>query len=129
MDSCHSLSYIARLRVFFCQEYVKMADNGPRYSPQLADVMFRVVASVALALGAISGGYTVSSSDDRYRAQDAQRELALRDVQIKNIERDVSRLFIQVQRMDTQGTSIGNQLLISNVKELEKRIDTIEHGK
>ena len=57
-------------------------DDGPSNPFQISDGLFRMVAIVGLLLGSGSSVLTISSTDDRYRAADAQRDLQIRDERI-----------------------------------------------
>ena len=71
-------------------------DGGYR----LSDNALRAVVYVALAIGGGGGLYTIQSSQGGYDAEDAVRELALRDERIARLQRDVERLEATVRGID-----------------------------
>ena len=102
--------------------------DGPRNGTQFGDYIFRVGTAIALGLSAISGGYTVSTTDDRYRAADAQKDLILRDIKITHLSGQLEELRKQVNRIDTNGPAVGNQGYERRLQRLEQKVDELEHG-
>lgn len=103
--------------------------SGSGNEAEFSDRVFRMVSALALALGAISGGYTVSTSDDRYRAADAQKDFALRDQKISQLDREIEWLKSSIERIDRSGTSVGNAAYGAMLRDHEDRIDRIEKQK
>ena len=100
--------------------------NGPSNKNEFSDVLFRILAAGALGLSAISGGYTVSTTDDRYRAADAERDLAVRDVQIQALRERVQRAEIDIDRIDRSGPATPNAAVLRLSQEIDKRLDKLE---
>lgn len=103
--------------------------DGPSNRAEFSDLLFRVVASSALVLGVGSGGYTLSTADDRYRAAEARKDLQIRDVRINALEKRVDLLDQIVDRIDRTGPAVGNRDFAITLKELDRRIDQIEKAK
>ena len=100
--------------------------DGPSDSSELSDRIFRVVASLALLLGVGSGGYTLSSTDDRIRKAEVELQLTVRDERIKSLDSRVRILQSEVQRIDRYGPTTGNAEFKRNIEDFEKRLDALE---
>lgn len=102
--------------------------DGPGNGGELGDRVFRMVASAALMLGVGSGAWTISNSDDRYRAADAARDLQIRDTRIEHLQGEVQWLKAAVERIDKTGPTVGNQRLANQLENHEDRLDALERG-
>ena len=100
--------------------------NGPSDTNELSDRLFRMVATAALLLGGGSSVLTLSSTDDRYRAADAERDLALRDEKIRRLDRDVDWIKTLIERIQREGPSVGNEEVRAKVADHERRLDALE---
>lgn len=99
-----------------------MADNGPSYEGQSSQFLFRVVSSIALGLGVISGGYTVSTTDDRIRRAEVEAALRVRDAHLQHLETQYRELKEQVDRIDRSGPAVGNAGFERRISRLEERV-------
>lgn len=99
--------------------------NGPDQSAEPSDRLFRLVASAALCLGVGSGGYTLSTTDDRVRRVEVESALRLRDVQIQYLDKRVDELNSAIKRIDTSGPSAGNPDLYRRISSLEKAVEAL----
>ena len=105
-----------------------MRTDGPGEQSQSGDLLFRLVAAAALTLGTLSGGYTISTSDDRYRAADASKDFQVRDVQLQQLEKRIHRNENDIDRIDRQGPSNPNESVKNAYDSLEKRVDILENS-
>ncbi len=101
-------------------------DDGPDKPSQYADLVFRVLAVSGLSLGALSGGYTISTTDDRIRRAEVEVQLQLRDNELRYVREELRDLKQTVKRIDTSGPAVGNKTFAEQIHEHEKRIDALE---
>ena len=101
-------------------------NHGYGDETELSDRLFRMVSATALLLGALSGGYTLSTSDDRYRAADASKDLALRDAKISALQKEIEWLKYSVERINREGPDNANASSRSSMDDHERRIDELE---
>ena len=97
--------------------------DGPDYRSELSDRIFRVVAASALALGVGSGGYTLSTTDDRVRKAEVLAELAIRDKELSHLHEQYQDLKKQVERIDRYGPAVGNADLERRISRLESKVE------
>ncbi len=97
-------------------------DGGSDNSAEPGDRLFRMVAGLALALGVGSGGYTISTTDDRVRKAEVDSALRLRDVQIEHLREQYGDLKKQVERIDINGPAVGNRDFERRIKRLEDKV-------
>ena len=102
-----------------------MADDGNLRSGdgKQSDLLFRLVASGALGLSIVSGGITVSSTDQRIRAPEVDAALAIRDAHIHHLTEQYKELKEQVDRIDQNGPAVGNAGFERRISRLEQKID------
>ena len=101
-------------------------DDKPTNGSKFNDVLFRILATAGLSLGAISGGITISSTDDRIRRAEVLVELRNRDLQIENLKEDIKEIKASVNRIDTHGPAIGNKSLRDRLEKHDERLDSLE---
>ena len=99
--------------------------NGRDQSAEPSDRLFRLVASAALALGVGSGGYTLSTTDDRIRRAEVESALRLRDVQIQYLDKRVDELNAAIKRIDTNGPAVGNPDFQRRISKLEADVEAL----
>lgn len=99
--------------------------NGPDLPAEPSDRLFRLVASAALCLGVTSGGYTLSTTDDRIRRAEVESALRLRDVQIQYLDKRVDELNAVIRRIDTSGPAVGNPDFQRRIAKLEADIEAL----
>lgn len=110
-----------RARVFLCLDVM----NGPDQSTEPGDRLFRLVAASALALGVGSGGYTLSTTDDRIRRAEVESALRLRDVQIQFLDKRVDELNAAIKRIDSAGPAVGNPDFQRRIAKLEADVEAL----
>ena len=100
-----------------------MAESGPSNESQSNQLLFRVVSTVALSLGVISGGYTVSTTDDRIRRAEVESALRIRDAHLEHLETQYQELREQVERIDRMGPAVGNAGFERRISRLEEKFE------
>ncbi len=98
-----------------------MDDDRSDNTGPLSDRLFRMVATGALSLSVVSGGYTISSTDDRIRASEVHTLLKIRDTELRHLHEQYRELKGQVDRIDRQGPAVGNSDLTRRIQSLEDR--------
>ena len=104
-------------------------DDRPGDRAISSDLLFRVVATVALGLGSLSGLYTVGQKDDLYRAEDAGRDLQIRDERLAVAAGRIATLERLLERIDEQGPRTPNREVMARLESHEERIDALEDRK
>ena len=95
--------------------------DGPGDRSFYSQVLFRLLASAALGLSAVSGGYNISS------AREMDLALQIRDSQMVTLSRDIERLRLAIDRIDQQGPSRGNKTLIDQIDRLHTEVRALEN--
>ena len=93
--------------------------------PHRRDNLFWGLISAALLSGLGSGVLTITQTEDRYYAEDANRDFELRDERILNIRREADQLRHWVQRIDDTHPPPS---LIKRLDDHEERIRELERS-
>jgi hypothetical protein len=110
-----------------------MPDARLNDSAEPGDRFLRLGTPVAVLLALLSGGYTVSTTDDRIRGSEVQASLEIRDERIKALSARVDALTIEadrnrddIKRIDTSGTAVANRGMIETLRRIDHRLDELE---
>lgn len=113
-----------------------MPDDRHDYSAESGDRFLRMGTPVAVLLALLSGGYTVSTTDDRIRGSEVVYQLEIRDERIKSLSGRVDALAAEarrnsddIKRIDQNGPAVGNERLREAFAEVERRVDQLERVK